>query len=65
MVYTLEEFGLPRIVSKKLHKCGFIDFENKDLAIEQVLDKFKECTADAIINKLKEKIFTMILKIIY
>ncbi|WP_394978062.1 DEAD/DEAH box helicase [uncultured Helicobacter sp.] len=55
VVYTLEEFGLPRIVSKKLHKCGFIDFENKDLTIEQVLDNFKENTADNIINKLKEK----------
>ena len=55
VVYTLEEFGLPRIISKKLHKCGFIDFENKDLTIEQVLDKFKEYTADDIINILKEK----------
>ncbi|WP_394950617.1 DEAD/DEAH box helicase [uncultured Helicobacter sp.] len=55
VVYTLEEFGLPRIVSKKLHKCEFIDFENKDLTLEQVLDKFKEYTADNIINKLKEK----------
>lgn len=55
VVYTLEEFGLPRIISKKLHKCEFIDFGNKDLTIEQVLDKFKEYTADNIINKLKEK----------
>ncbi|AJP35959.1 hypothetical protein [Campylobacter jejuni] len=55
VVYTLEEFGLPRIISKKFHQCGFIDFENKDLTIEQALNKFKECTADDIINILKEK----------
>ncbi|ECL3067546.1 helicase, partial [Campylobacter jejuni] len=24
VVYTLEEFGLPRIISKKLHECKFI-----------------------------------------
>lgn len=55
VVYTLEEFGLPRIISKKLHKCGFINFENKELTLEQALDKFKEHTADDIINILKEK----------
>ncbi|CAM4060893.1 DEAD/DEAH box helicase [Campylobacter armoricus] len=55
VVYTLEEFGLPRIISKKLHQCGFIDFENNDLTIEQALNKFKEHTADDIINILKEK----------
>ncbi|EAH5177734.1 TPA: DEAD/DEAH box helicase [Campylobacter lari] len=55
VVYTLEEFGLPRIISKKLHQCGFIDFENNDLTIEQALSKFKEHTADDIINILKEK----------
>lgn len=55
VVYTLEEFGLPRIISKKLHECGFINFENKELTLEQALDKFKEHTADDIINILKEK----------
>ncbi|EAL0224064.1 DEAD/DEAH box helicase [Campylobacter jejuni] len=54
VVYTLEEFGLPRIISKKLHKCKFINFENKELTLEQVLDKFKEYTAGDIINILKE-----------
>ncbi|HDV7494787.1 TPA: DEAD/DEAH box helicase, partial [Campylobacter jejuni] len=44
VVYTLEEFGLPRIISKKLHECKFINFENKELTLEQVLDKFKEYT---------------------
>ncbi|ECV9652791.1 DEAD/DEAH box helicase, partial [Campylobacter jejuni] len=39
VVYTLEEFGLPRIISKKLHECKFINFENKELTLEQVLDK--------------------------
>ncbi|MBK1963396.1 DEAD/DEAH box helicase [Campylobacter novaezeelandiae] len=54
VVYTLEEFGLPRIISKKLHECKFIDFENKELTLEQVLDKFKEYTTGDIINILKE-----------
>ncbi|HEF3578356.1 TPA: DEAD/DEAH box helicase, partial [Campylobacter jejuni] len=48
VVYTLEEFGLPRIISKKLHECKFINFENKELTLEQVLDKFKEYTAGDI-----------------
>ncbi|MBZ7961022.1 DEAD/DEAH box helicase [Campylobacter molothri] len=54
VVYTLEEFGLPRIISKKLHQCKFIDFENKDLTLEQTLYKFKEHKADDIVNILKE-----------
>ncbi|EOF4066240.1 hypothetical protein ACKV30_001353 [Campylobacter jejuni] len=54
VVYTLEEFGLPRIISKKLHQCGFIDFENKDLTIEQALNKFKECTAIDIVKILEK-----------
>lgn len=54
VVYTLEEFGLPRIISKKLHQCKFIDFENEDLTLEQTLYKFKEHEAGDIINILKK-----------
>ena len=50
LVYTLEEFGLPRMLSKKLHKYGFIDFENNELKIDEALEKFRESSVEEIIK---------------
>lgn len=53
VVYTLEEFGLPRMLSKKLHKYNFINFENNDLKIDEVLEIFKKSSVEEIINLFK------------
>ncbi|CAM2870268.1 DEAD/DEAH box helicase [Helicobacter hepaticus] len=53
VVYTLEEFGLPRMLSKKLHKYNFINFENNDLKIDEALETFKESSVEEIINLFK------------
>lgn len=42
VVYLLEEYGLPRMISKKIHESGIIDFENEDLDLNQCLNELKE-----------------------
>lgn len=42
VVFQLEEYGLPRMISKKLQKSGFIDFQSKDLTIHKAIDLFNE-----------------------
>lgn len=37
-VYQLEEYGLPRMLSKKLHRAQIIDFTDRDLTIHKVID---------------------------
>lgn len=54
VVFTLEEFGFPRMLSKKLHKYKFINFENNELCIDDVLAYFIKQGIESIINILKE-----------
>ncbi|MGY2238299.1 DEAD/DEAH box helicase [Pseudomonas gingeri] len=37
-VYQLEEYGLPRMISKKLHKNGIFNFEAQDTTIHETLN---------------------------
>lgn len=41
-VYELEEYGLPRMLSKKIHASGLIDLES-DNPIDSILDNFRAC----------------------
>jgi hypothetical protein len=40
LVYLLEEYGLPRMISKKIHESGVIDLQTTEDSIHSVLDKF-------------------------
>lgn len=40
LVYHLEEYGIPRTISRKIHVSGEIDLERTDIDIHQVLDDF-------------------------
>ncbi|MBN1839902.1 MAG: helicase [Campylobacterales bacterium] len=42
VVYQLEEYGLPRMLSKKLHIAKIINFEDEELDIHSVINKFNE-----------------------
>lgn len=48
-VYHLEEYGLPRMISKKIHAAGLIDFENPELDLLKSLDRFKSLGIDAVL----------------
>ncbi|MHC2303334.1 hypothetical protein ACVJBD_007601 [Rhizobium mongolense] len=40
-VYSLEEYGLPRMISKKIHRSRLIDFTNPDLSLHGAIDLFQ------------------------
>ena len=40
IVFQLEEYGLPRMLSKKIHICGIINFKDEELSIHQAIDIF-------------------------
>lgn len=39
VVYELEEYGLPRMISKKIHSAGMIDFTNRELTIHEAIER--------------------------
>jgi len=41
-VYELEEYGLPRMISRKLHLSKFIDFNSPDLTLPVAIQYFQE-----------------------
>lgn len=42
VVYQLEEFGMPRMISKKVHASKLINFYDRDLNIHRCLELFNE-----------------------
>lgn len=53
VVYQLEEYGLPRMISKKIHNVGVIDFEDPKLTLRDAILKLKEIGERLIIEKSK------------
>ena len=49
-VYHLEEYGLPRMISKKIHAAGLIDFEDPDMDLLKALERFKSLGRDAVLG---------------
>ncbi len=52
LVYELEEYGLPRMVSKKIHDSGIIDLEDNELPIHTVISHFNELGCERIKNRI-------------
>ena len=36
----MEEFGLPRMISRKIHNAGLINFEDNELTSKKVIEQF-------------------------
>lgn len=53
VVFQLEEYGLPRMISKKLHESKVIDFYNPELTIHGVIEIFRELGKESTIEKTK------------
>ncbi|MEX0778111.1 MAG: DEAD/DEAH box helicase [Balneolales bacterium] len=51
VVFQLEEYGLPRMISKKLHESEVIDFYSKELTIHRVIEQFNEIGKDSTIER--------------
>ncbi|MFA6831888.1 MAG: DEAD/DEAH box helicase [Bacteroidaceae bacterium] len=46
VVYQLEEYGLPRMISRKLQNAGAVNFENSELTIDIALDELRQIGKD-------------------
>lgn len=42
VVYQLEEYGLPRMITKKIHEAKLINFYDRELTIHKAVDVFNE-----------------------
>lgn len=52
-VFILEEYGLPRMISRKIHQQGIIDLEDGSKSIEDIINQFKQIGEDNLICQLK------------
>jgi len=48
VVYQLEEYGMPRMISRKIHDTGIINFENSELSLHQALEQFRKIGINTI-----------------
>lgn len=51
VVFQLEEYGMPRMISKKIHRSELIDFYDKDLTIHKAIEIFNEIGLKPILEK--------------
>lgn len=49
-VFSLEEYGLPRMISKKIHQNGLIDFTRPDLSLNDAIARFQGIGYQAMIK---------------
>lgn len=52
VVFQLEEYGLPRMISKKIHESKIIDFYDSELTIHKVVEKFNEIGKETTIERI-------------
>lgn len=50
VVYQLEEYGLPRMISRKLHQNKIIDFLDEELNIHNTIERFHEIGKENLLS---------------
>lgn len=53
IVFQLEEYGLPRMISRKIHNDNVINFTFDDTDLHKKIDEFKLFSADELIKSVK------------
>lgn len=53
LVYELEEYGLPRMLSKKIQKAGLMDLEQQDISVNDIINGFNRFGKDWFIRHLE------------
>ncbi len=48
-VYHLEEYGLPRMIAKKIHRAGLIDFTEPDFDLGSALESFQNLGLSSVL----------------
>jgi len=54
VVYQLEEYGIPRMISKKIDNTKIINLEDTEVDIHDVIASFKEIGLDALVKSVGE-----------
>ena len=55
LVYQLEEYGLPRMISKQLSRAGLFDFEDDEKEISDIIEEFQEAGYEKVLAALPNK----------
>lgn len=55
LVFSLEEMGLPRGLSRRIHEAGLIDLERTDISMNKLLEEMQSIGMEEIIDTLKCK----------
>lgn len=55
LVYQLEEYGLPRMISKKLSQTGLFDFDDEKKEITDIVSEFQQKGYDAVLAALPNR----------
>jgi hypothetical protein len=53
LVYQLEEYGLPRTISRKIQNSGLIDLENDEMEISDIIGEFKKIGYDRLVESIQ------------
>lgn len=54
VVYELEEYGLPRMLSRKIHRSGLVDLVNPERKLHQTLDELRVLGSTIIVLKVPD-----------
>ena len=66
LVYELEEYGLPRMLSRKIQNKGVINLEQEDKSVNEILMEFKEFGCEQLSEMLElSKFETYVLTYFY
>lgn len=55
-VYELEEYGLPRMISKKIQNAGLINLEDNEIPLHEILLQLKEIGLEKIKQQIGENL---------
>ncbi len=53
VVFQLEEYGLPRIISKKLHHADVINFYNRELTLHDAIQQFLDIGMSKLVKEVE------------
>lgn len=53
VVYALEEYGLPRMLSRKIQNSGLMDFEDSDINLKKAISRFQQIGCTYLKKSLK------------
>lgn len=51
VVYQLEEYGLPRMISRKLHNNKVINFLDEELTIHKTIERFSQIGKENLLSR--------------